>query len=128
MIPPQDRKFDGRFTKVEQPSLLYQADFLAEPLKVAAGAKGEITNKLFAGAKQVGLIDAYATQGNIELFDRLIDWGWFYFITKPLFLLIDFLFRIFGNFGVAILLVTVLIKGVFFPLANKSYKSMSMMK
>jgi YidC/Oxa1 family membrane protein insertase len=62
-------------------------------------------------------------------FDQLlIDWGWFYFITKPLFLLIDFLFRIFGNFGVAILLVTVLIKGVFFPLANKSYKSMSMMK
>src|SRR5690606_25097044 len=88
----------------------------------------ETTNRLFAGAKQVAVIDGYQNTLGIENFELLIDWGWFYFITKPLFLLIDWFFRLFGNFGVAILAVTVLIKLVFFPLANKSYKSMSMMK
>jgi YidC/Oxa1 family membrane protein insertase len=128
MIPEKGRKFDARFAKFDQPGLFYQADFRGEPLKIAAGGTGQTANKLFAGAKQVALVDAYQKDLGIDNFELLIDWGWFYFITKPLFLLIDFLFRIFGNFGVAILLVTVLIKGVFFPLANKSYKSMSMMK
>jgi YidC/Oxa1 family membrane protein insertase len=74
------------------------------------------------------VIDSYADKHKILNFDLLIDWGWFYFITKPMFLLIDFFFKLVGNFGVAILLVTVLIKLVFFPLANKSYVSMSKMK
>ncbi|MGD9925574.1 MAG: membrane protein insertase YidC, partial [Pseudorhodoplanes sp.] len=72
--------------------------------------------------------DGYETQYGINKFDRLIDWGWFYFITKPMFKLIDFFFRVFGNFGIAILVVTVLVKLVFFPLANKSYASMAKMK
>ncbi len=128
LIPQSGRKFDARFAKFEQPSLFYQADFRGEPLKVAAGATSETANRLFAGAKQVAIVDGYQESLGIEKFELLIDWGLFYFFTKPLFLVIDFLFRIFGNFGVAILLVTVLIKLVFFPLANKSYKSMSMMK
>ena len=74
------------------------------------------------------LIDAYREKYGFERFDLTIDWGWFWFFTKPLFYLIDFFYRVFGNFGVAILLVTVLVKAAFFPLANKSYKSMSAMK
>ena len=76
----------------------------------------------------VTIVDGYRDTLNIKLFDRLIDWGWFYFITKPMFHLIDFFYQLFGNFGVAILAVTVLVKAAFFPLANKSYKSMSAMK
>ena len=84
--------------------------------------------RLFAGAKEVQAIDAYEAQYGIKRFDLMIDWGWFYFITKPLFKVIDWLYRVFGNFGVSILLVTVLLKILFFPLANKSYASMARMK
>ncbi len=73
-------------------------------------------------------VDAYDQQLGLNKFDRLIDWGWFYFITRPMFWMIDFLYHIVGNFGVAILLVTVLVKAIFFPLANKSYASMAKMK
>jgi hypothetical protein len=83
---------------------------------------------LFAGAKEVRVINAYETQLNLNRFDLLIDWGWFYFITKPLFKVIDWLYHLVGNFGLAILAVTVLIKLAFYPLANKSYASMAKMK
>jgi YidC/Oxa1 family membrane protein insertase len=86
------------------------------------------TTNLFAGAKENATVDAYDKQLGLNKFDRLIDWGWFYFITKPMFFMIDWFFHIVGNFGVAILLVTVLVKLVFFPLANKSYASMAKMK
>lgn len=85
------------------------------------------THRLFAGAKVVGFIDGYAEEG-IQRFDLSIDWGWFFFLTKPMFLALDILFKFVGNFGVAILILTVLIKAVFFPLANTSYKAMSKMK
>ena len=84
--------------------------------------------RLFAGAKEVQTIDAYDKALKLNRFELLIDWGWFYFITKPLFKLIDYFFRLVGNFGLAILIVTVLIKIVFLPLANKSYASMAKMK
>jgi YidC/Oxa1 family membrane protein insertase len=106
----------------------YQADYLRDALTVAPGASVTTEARLFAGAKEVRKIDDYETSLGIDRFDLMIDWGWFYFLTKPMFYLIDFLFRMVGNFGVAILLVTVIIKGVFFPLANKSYSSMSKMK
>ena len=83
---------------------------------------------MFAGAKEVKVVNAYEKQLNLNRFDLLIDWGWFYFITKPLFTVIDWLFHLVGNFGLAILAVTVLIKAAFFPLANKSYASMAKMK
>ncbi len=83
---------------------------------------------MFAGAKEVQVVDSYEKQLGLNRFELLIDWGWFYFITKPLFLLMDMIFRWTGNFGVAILTVTVMLKALFFPLANKSYASMAKMK
>ncbi len=106
----------------------YQADFLGESIKIGAGASAETSQRLFAGAKEVGRIDEYESTGNIKNFELMIDWGWFYFITKPMFWMLDFIFKLVGNFGVAILLGTVFIKAVLFPLANMSYRSMANMK
>ncbi|WP_417687976.1 membrane protein insertase YidC [Roseibium sp.] len=106
----------------------YQADFLGQAVEIAAGASASHTSSLFAGAKETNLIDAYEEAKNISRFELLVDWGWFYFLTKPMFFAIDWLFHLVGNFGVAILLITVAVKLVFFPLANKSYVSMSKMK
>jgi YidC/Oxa1 family membrane protein insertase len=106
----------------------FQTLFLLSPVTIQPGTKQAETSMLFAGAKQVGVIDGYEAKYGIKMFDKMIDWGWFPFITKPLFQALDFFFRLFGNFGVSILIVTVLVKLVFFPLANKSYASMSKMK
>ena len=93
--------------------------------------------RLFAGAKEVSVVGinfpfaslgGYNQARNLNKFDLLIDWGYFYFLTKPMFLALDFFFRLVGNFGIAILIVTVLVKTLFFPLANKSYASMAKMK
>ena len=106
----------------------YQTDYLQDAQTIAPGATGSVATNLFAGAKEVKVINGYETQLGLNRFDLLIDWGWFYFITKPLFTVIDWLYHLFGNFGIAILAVTVLIKLVFFPLASKSYASMAKMK
>jgi YidC/Oxa1 family membrane protein insertase len=129
LVPSGGGSFQPRFlhTRVGEADS-YQADYLRDALTVAPGASATTEARLFAGAKEVRTIDAYEESLGIPRFDLMIDWGWFYFLTKPMFYLIDFLFHLVGNFGVAILLVTVIIKGVFFPLANKSYASMSKMK
>jgi YidC/Oxa1 family membrane protein insertase len=115
----------------------YQTDYLLNAVTVAPGATGAADARLFAGAKEaatVGMnfplagLGGYNKQLGLNHFDLLIDWGWFYFITKPMFLAMDFFFHLFGNFGLAILMVTVLVKIIFFPLANKSYASMAKMK
>jgi YidC/Oxa1 family membrane protein insertase len=106
----------------------YQSDYLLDAQTIAPGATGSANARLFAGAKEVAVINEYDKNLKLDRFDRVIDWGWFYFITKPLFQLIDYLYRLVGNFGLAILIVTVLIKIAFFPLANKSYASMAKMK
>lgn len=106
----------------------FVAAYLGGGVEVAAGGSFSTTNQLFAGAKEVAVIDGYQEDHGIAQFELLIDWGWFYFLTKPMFFAIDWLFGVFGNFGVAILLVTVGIKLIFLPLANKSYASMSKMK
>jgi YidC/Oxa1 family membrane protein insertase len=136
LIPEKGRTFEGRFTRSQQvvpdgqeaPPPRYQADFRGDAVSVAPGSSGETRNMLFAGAKEVALVDGYEKSLGIERFELLIDWGWFYFITKPMFFFIDWFYRLLGNFGLAILAVTVVVKLVFFPLANKSYKSMSGMK
>lgn len=99
-----------------------------QPITVAPGATGQMATRVFAGAKEVHLLDSYMSRLNITDFDKAIDFGWFYFLVKPFFLALDWLFRLTGNFGVAILIFTVLIKAAFFPLANKAYHSMARMK
>ncbi len=126
VIPDQAQPYQGSFTSRQ--GQVYQATAAAAPQTLQPGASTEVTQRLFAGAKEVATVDGYHSALNIKNFDLLIDWGWFYFITKPLFKVLDFFYRLFGNFGVAILLVTVVLKLVFFPLANKSYASMAKMK
>jgi YidC/Oxa1 family membrane protein insertase len=106
----------------------YQTDYLLDPRTIAPGATGSADTRLFAGTKEVSVVDGYEKALHLNRFELLIDWGWFYFITKPMFKLIDYFYRLVGNFGVAILIVTVLVKLLFFPLANKSYASMAKMK
>jgi YidC/Oxa1 family membrane protein insertase len=106
----------------------YQTDYLLDPVVIPAGGTGTAKARLFAGAKEVSVVDNYDKTLKLNRFELLIDWGWFYFITKPMFWLLDYFYRLVGNFGIAILIVTVIIKIVFFPLANKSYASMAKMK
>jgi YidC/Oxa1 family membrane protein insertase len=107
----------------------WQVDIAAPAAQqIAPGAADGFKSRLFAGAKEVHLLDDYATRFGIKDFDKAIDFGWFYFLTKPFFYALDWLFQVFGNFGVAILIFTLAIKIVFFPLANKAYKSMAKMK
>jgi YidC/Oxa1 family membrane protein insertase len=106
----------------------YQTDFLGDAQTIAPGATGASSTRLFAGAKEVEIVDGYEKQLGLNRFELLIDWGWFYFITKPMFLAMHFFYQWLGNFGLAILAITLLIKIVFLPLANKSYASMAKMK
>jgi YidC/Oxa1 family membrane protein insertase len=106
----------------------YQADYLGGAQTVAPGGTSSVTNRLFAGAKEVKRLDSYEEKLGIARFDLAVDFGWFYFLTKPIFYVLDFFALHLGNFGLAILLLTVLIKAAFFPLANKSYEAMSKLK
>lgn len=129
LAPPQTETFTGRFVAFDQRiAHLYQADYLLQARVINPGQTVEVTHRLFAGAKVNSLISAYETQLNIYRFDMAIDWGWFWFLTKPIFWLLDWLYKQIGNFGVAILILTVIIKAIFFPLANRSYEAMSKMK
>jgi YidC/Oxa1 family membrane protein insertase len=138
LLPDTDAKVTARFSAAEAGGLnTYQTDYLAQPQTVAPGATGTADLRLFAGAKEVSVVGinfpggfdgGYNEALKLNHFDLLIDWGWFYFITKPMFLGIDYFFHLIGNFGIAILIVTVIVKILFFPLANKSYASMAKMK
>jgi len=129
IIPDQRTQFQGRFIAfTNTPVKSYQADYLLDAQIVAPGASISFDHRLFAGAKEVKLIEGYSDSEKILRFDLMIDWGWFYFFTRPLFYALDYFFGLFGNFGVSILVVTIIIKLLFFPLASKSYESMSKMK
>jgi YidC/Oxa1 family membrane protein insertase len=129
VIPEQGKPFEAKFSGTQTDGQQrFQADYLMDGVKVAPGETAETKGRVFAGAKEVNLVDRYAAQEAIPKFDLLIDWGWFYFLTKPMFFALDFFYKLVGNFGVAILIVTFCIKLVLFPLANKSYVSMSKMK
>ncbi|CCV10037.1 membrane protein insertase YidC [Mesorhizobium sp. STM 4661] len=128
LVPTQKQPFQPRYAYFEDGRNRYQSDFLTDPINVDAGQSATVETEVFAGAKEVGKINAYAEDRNIKRFDLLIDWGWFHFITKPMFWLIDTLYKFFGNFGLAILATTVVVKAAFYPLANKSYASMANMK
>jgi YidC/Oxa1 family membrane protein insertase len=138
LLPETDAKVRARFSAAESGGLnTYQTDYLLQPQTIAPGSSGTADARLFAGAKEVSVVGinfpiggagGYNQQLGLNHFDLLIDWGWFYFITKPMFLAIDYFFHLVGNFGIAILIVTVIVKALFFPLANKSYASMAKMK
>jgi YidC/Oxa1 family membrane protein insertase len=128
LIPPQQDAVKARFTHTLDAGVdRYQTDFLGPEVTVSPDATIESSARFFAGAKEVNLLDAYEASG-IPRFDHAIDFGWFYFLTKPIFLTLQFFDRILGNFGLAILLLTLCVKLLFFPLANKSYNAMSKMK
>ena len=129
IIPGQSEPIEAHFSASgsAQPED-YQTVFFGPPSIVPPSGNVADVTHLFAGAKEVSLINGYEASLGIKKFDLMIDWGWFYFITKPMFRLIDFIYHYVGNFGVAILIVTVLVKAAFFPLANASYRSMAKMK
>ncbi|MFC5386870.1 membrane protein insertase YidC [Aquamicrobium segne] len=128
LVPTEKQPFQPRFAYFEDGRPRYQADFMSDAIVVPAGQSTTVESLIFAGAKEVGTINAYEEERQVRRFDLLIDWGWFHFITKPMFWLIDTLYKMIGNFGLAILATTVIVKLVFFPLANKSYASMANMK
>jgi YidC/Oxa1 family membrane protein insertase len=125
IVPKNGENFKSTF--------LYQDAFKAnyilnKPTLIRSSSSAINEVKLFVAAKEVETIDTYAADQNINKLDLVIDWGWFYFFTKPLFFIIDYLFKLSGNFGIAIVLITVGIRLIFFPLANYSFRSMAKMK
>ncbi|MGB0681728.1 MAG: membrane protein insertase YidC [Magnetovibrionaceae bacterium] len=129
LIPTQGQSVTNRFTHRTVGNVdRYQTDFLGLAQELAPGATVTAENLFFAGAKEINILDAYEAEKGIANFDLAIDFGWFYFLTKPIFYALIWINDIVGNYGIAILLLTVAIKAVFFPLANKSYRAMSKMR
>jgi YidC/Oxa1 family membrane protein insertase len=129
LIPDQTTTAAGRFRYREAvDGEKFQVEIWPTEKEIGVGESVNITNHLFAGAKVVTLLDRYEEELGIRRFDLAVDFGWFYFLTKPLFYLIHYLTGYLGNIGLAILSVTVIIKLIFFPLANKSYAAMSRLK
>ncbi|HYB09723.1 MAG TPA: membrane protein insertase YidC [Alphaproteobacteria bacterium] len=130
VVPDQNMPVSAHFSDdAKSGQNAYQAYFVSTAgLTAAPGESVESRSMIFAGAKEVKLLNAYQDNLGIERLSYAIDWGWFFFLTKPIFLLLDWLYKHVGNFGIAILLLTVIIKGLFFPLANKSYRAMSKLK
>ncbi len=124
---PYSAAFEGRKGVAGRPDL-YTSEYTRPAVTLASGASQTVEGQLYAGAKQVKVVEAYETTHNIKMFNKLIDWGMFHFFTRPLNHLLDWLYQFLGNFGLAILAVTVLVKAAFYPLANKSYESMAKMK
>ncbi len=129
LLPSQQNKFTFSFQSLPGKADRYQADYIDNSGQILkAGGAVSTQGRLFAGAKKVVLLDHYKDELGIPNFDLAIDFGWFYFLTKPFFYAINWLFQLFGNFGVATLAFTVVVKLAFFPLANKSYRSMAKMR
>ena len=129
LIPDQKVQVSTRYVhRLENNKDVYQVDYLSQPYTVGPGQMAESQSRLFAGAKEVTVVDSYNENLKIDRFDLAIDFGWFYFLTKPIFYALLYINSVVLNFGVSIILLTMAIKLVFFPLANKSYTSMSAMK
>ena len=129
LVPDQGQDVTGRMSWHKEDNLdRYQADWTGDGQAVAPNATVTSTSHFFAGAKVLALLDGYADQYKIPLFNRAIDFGWFFFLTKPLFHFLRFIHEHVANFGLAILIFTVCVRGAFFPIANRSYRSMNKMK
>ena len=128
IIPDQKSTIEAGFKATANNGIRYQAEYNSSSLEVKPNQEVAIKSNLFVGAKEVDLLDYYSESLSLSMFDRAVDFGWFYIITKPLFQILHWFSGIFGNVGLSILALTVLIRIGLFPLANKSFKSMSRMK
>ena len=125
IIPQKGKNFNAEFTYDKQ----FKANYIiTDPTIINSNETKKNVATLFIGAKEVSVVDGYAEQSGINKFDLAIDWGWFFYFTKPIFFVIDYLYKISGNFGIAIILLTAAVRLIFFPLANYSFVSMAKMK
>ena len=125
IVPEKNKSFRADFNYKNK----FKASFIeSKPTVVGANETKSNNFKVIVAAKEVDIIDGYAENQNISKFDLVIDWGWFYWLVKNLFFAIDYFYKLTGNFGIAIILITVCIRIAFFPLANMSFKSMARMK
>ncbi len=129
ILPDKSLKFKANFKHdFSNQNSFFNSEFIGQEYRIAAGESLNFDHHLFAGAKKVRLLDQYAKEYDAKLFDRAVDFGWFYFLTKPFFFVIEYLSNFLGNFGLAILAMTVLVKLALFPMANKSYAAIGKMK
>lgn len=129
IIPDKNLDFNAKFSyENKAKNNFFSVDFIGDEVEIKEKDELKLEHNLFAGAKKVKLLDDYSHKFNLNLFDRSIDFGWFYFLTKPFFFIIDFFNKFFGNFGLAIIGMTILIKLALFPMANKSYEAIAKMK
>ena len=125
LVPEKNQPFKGEFVFKNG----FKANYIQnKPVVIQPSASGNSKTKIFVAAKEVKIIDGYADSEGINKFDLTIDWGWFYFFTKPLFFIMNYLFELTKNFGIAIVLVTAAVRLLFFPLSNYSFRSMAKMK
>jgi YidC/Oxa1 family membrane protein insertase len=129
IIPDKKIVYKSNFSNnLANHNSIFNTEFVGQEYKVAQNEELNFNHHLFAGAKKVKLLDKYSEEFDIPLFDRAVDFGWFYFLTKPFFFVLDFLYQFLGNFGLAILAMTVIIKLLLFPMANKSYLAIGKVK
>jgi YidC/Oxa1 family membrane protein insertase len=129
IVPDKSMSYNANFAHNQaNQNNFFNSEFVGQEFKISPSENLKFDHHFFAGAKKVRLLDAYSREYNIKLFDRAVDFGWFYFLTKPFFFIIDFLYKILGNFGLAILAMTVLVKLALFPMANKSYLAIGKIK
>jgi YidC/Oxa1 family membrane protein insertase len=129
LVPDQSVPQTSAFRYANEGGDSYQMYMVTQqPEQIAPGGQSQLSTRVFTGAKEVHLLDRYETRDHIPNFSYAVDFGWFFFLTKPFFYAIDWLNNLLGNFGLAIMVFTVGVKALFFPLANKSYRSMSKMK
>lgn len=128
-IPSEGQRFDANFRYYTKQGVdRYQVDFLGEAMALPASGTLEMTQRFFAGAKKIRMLDDYSERYNIHLFDRAVDLGWLYFLTRPMLAALIFFKNLFGSFALAVLSLTVLVRLLLFPLADKSYRSMAQMR
>ena len=129
VIPEKETKYQWNANFLTQEGAeKYQTDLLSEVLNISPMERGARSYKIFTGAKELDILDKYETKYSIKLFDRTVDFGWFYIITKPLLNILHFFYNLVGNFGLSIMIVTVMVKISMFSLANRSFKSIKKMK